>query len=105
MKYLIISYLIISGLVFFLFGHLIYKKKMKNDLLFFVFTNYILTFSFLIFFFYYKDIVFSIINILFLLVNNLFLFYEIKLSKDKYLLLFVPYIIYIFIIFILLFFI
>ncbi len=105
MKYLIISYLIISGLVFFLFGHLIYKKKMKNDLLFFVFTNYILTFSFLTFFFYYKDIVFSIINILFLLVNNLFLFYEIKLSKDKYLLLFVPYIIYIFIIFILLFFI
>lgn len=105
MKYLIISYLIISGLVLFLFGHLIYKKKMKNDLLFFVFTNYILTFSFLTFFFYYKDIVFSIINILFLLVNNLFLFYEIKLSKDKYLLLFVPYIIYIFIIFILLFFI
>lgn len=105
MKYLIISYLIISGLVFFLFGHLIYKKKMKNDLLFFVFINYILTFSFLTFFFYYKDIVFSIINILFLLVNNLFLFYEIKLSKDKYLLLFVPYIIYIFIIFILLFFI
>ena len=105
MKYLIISYLIISGLVFFLFGHLIYKKKMKNDLLFFVFTNYILTFSFLTFFFYYKDIVFSIINILFLLVNNLFLFYEIKLSKDKYLLLLVPYIIYIFIIFILLFFI
>ncbi len=105
MKYLIISYLIISGLVFFLFGHLIYKKKMKNDLLFFVFTNYILTFSFLTFFFYYKDIVFSIIIILFLLVNNLFLFYEIKLSKDKYLLLFVPYIIYIFIIFILLFFI
>ena len=105
MKYLIISYLIISGLVFFLFGHLIYKKKMKNDLLFFVFTNYILTFSFLTFFFYYKDIVFSIINILFLLVNNIFLFYEIKLSKDKYLLLFVPYIIYIFIIFILLFFI
>lgn len=105
MKYLIISYLIISGLVFFLFGHLIYKKKMKNDLLFFVFTNYILTFSFITFFFYYKDIVFSIINILFLLVNNLFLFYEIKLSKDKYLLLFVPYIIYIFIIFILLFFI
>lgn len=105
MKYLIISYLIISGLVLFLFGHLIYKKKMKNDLLFFVFTNYILTFSFITFFFYYKDIVFSIINILFLLVNNLFLFYEIKLSKDKYLLLFVPYIIYIFIIFILLFFI
>ena len=105
MKYLIISYLIISGLVFFLFGHLIYKKKMKNDLLFFVFTNYILTFSFITFFFYYKDIVFSIINILFLLVNNLFLFYEIKLSKDKYLLLLVPYIIYIFIIFILLFFI
>ena len=105
MKYLIISYLIISGLVFFLFGHLIYKKKMKNDLLFFVFINYILTFSFLTFFFYYKNMVFSIINILFLLVNNIFLFYEIKLSKDKYLLLFVPYIIYIFIIFILLFFI
>ncbi|HIS19195.1 MAG TPA: tryptophan-rich sensory protein [Candidatus Coprovivens excrementavium] len=102
MKYLIISYLLVLGLISFLFGHLIYKNKMKNDLLFFVFVNFILVFSFLIFFFYYKDYVFSIVNMIFLFLNTLFLFYEIKLTKDKYFFLAIPYVIYIIVILILL---
>lgn len=103
MKYLLITYLIVLLLLSILFCHLVYEKKMKNDLFFFVICNFILSFSFLLFFFYYQDYTFSLVNMFFLLLNTIFLSYEIKLTYDKYKLLSVPYFIYIVFIFFLIF--
>ncbi|HAB66126.1 MAG TPA: hypothetical protein DCE23_02040 [Firmicutes bacterium] len=99
MKYLLIIYLIVLSLLSFLFCHIIYKNKMKNDLFFFVICNFILSFSFLVFFFYYKDYLLSFVNMFFLLLNTIFLSYEIKLTYDKYKVLSFPYLIYIIFIF------
>lgn len=99
MKYILSIYLVVLFLLSFLFCHIIYEKKMKNDLFFFVISNFILSFSFLVFFFYYKDYLFSLVNMFFLLLNTIFLSYEIKMTYDKYKLLSVPYLIYIVFIF------
>lgn len=99
MKYLLSIYLIVLFLLSFLFCHIIYEKKMKNDLFFFVISNFILSFSFLVFFFYYNDYLFSLVNMFFLLLNTIFLSYEIKMTYDKYKILSVPYLIYIVFIF------
>ncbi|MBQ8192594.1 MAG: tryptophan-rich sensory protein [Bacilli bacterium] len=95
MTLLVIIYAFVLSLLTFLFCHIIHERKMKRDLAFFVISNYILSFSFLIFFFYYKDFLLSIANIILLLINTIFLNYEIKLTYDKYKLLSVPYLIYI----------
>jgi len=100
---LLFFYVIVLSMLSFLFIKIIYERKMKNDLAFFVICNYILSFSFLIFFFYYKDIVFSFVNILFLLLNTIFLCYELKQSYSKYKLLSIPYLIYVSIIFFIMF--
>lgn len=100
---LIITYIVVLSLLTFLFCHIIYEKKMKNDLCFFVISNFILSFSFLVFFFYYKDYLFSLVNIFFLLINTIFLSYEIRLTYDKYKLFSMPYLIYIAFIFYLIF--
>ena len=94
-KILIIIYLIVLVLLSFLFCRLIRQHKMKIDLFFFVVSNFVLSFSFLVFFFYYKDNLLSLVNILFLLLNTIFLSYEIKLTYDKYSILSMPYLIYI----------
>lgn len=99
MKYILSIYLVVLFLLSFLFCHIIYEKKMKNDLFFFVISNFILSFSFLVFFFYYQDYLFSLVNMFFLLLNTIFLSYEIKMTYDKYKLLSVPYLIYIVFIF------
>ncbi len=99
MKYLLIVYLVVLSLLSFLFCHLIYEKKMKNDLFFFVISNFILSFSFLVFFFYYEDYLFSLVNMFFLLLNTIFLSFEIKMTYDKYKVLSIPYLIYIVFIF------
>lgn len=99
MKYLLIIYLVVLTLLSFLFCHLIYEKKMKNDLFFFVISNFILSFSFLVFFFYYEDYLFSLVNMFFLLLNTIFLSFEIKMTYDKYKVLSIPYLIYIVFIF------
>lgn len=99
MFYLLIIYLIVLSLLTFLFCHIIHEHKMKNDLFFFVISNFILSFSFLIFLFYYNDYLFSLVNIFFLLLNTIFLSYEIKLTYDKYKILSIPYLIYIVFIF------
>ncbi len=104
MIYLLIgSYIIVLFLLSFLFCHIIYEKKMKNDLFFFVISNFILSFSFLVLLFYYHDYLFSLINIFFLLINTIFLSFEIKLTYDKYRLFSIPYLIYIAFIFYLIF--
>ena len=92
---LVIIYLIVLLLISILFCRLIFEKKMKNDLVFFVISNFILSFSFLVFLFYYKDYLFSLVNMFFLLLNTIFLNYEIKITYDKYRLLSIPYLIYI----------
>lgn len=104
MIYLLLSiYIIVLSLLSFLFCHLIFEKKMKNDLFFFVITNFILSFTFLLFLFYYQDYLFSLVNIFFLLINTIFLSFEIKITYDKYKLLTMPYLIYIAFIFYLIF--
>ena len=100
---LIIVYIILLSLLSFLFIRLVIKNQMKRDLLFFVLSNYILSFSFLVFLFYFKDYVISFLNILFLLLNSIFLTYELKSTYDKYRLFSIPYFIYILIIFFIMF--
>ena len=102
-NFLILVYIVVLSLLSFLFIRLIVRKKMKQDLCFFVISNFILSFSFLVFFFYYEDIVFSFCNILFLLLNTIFLHYEIKNTYDKYKLLSIPYLIYIIFLFFIMF--
>lgn len=92
---LIVLYLVVLFLLSILFCRLIVTKKMKNDLVFFVLANLVLTFSFLVFLFYYKDYLFSVVNMFFLLLNTIFLSYEIRITYDKYQLLSMPYLIYI----------
>ena len=96
---LIVLYFIVLCLISFLFCHIIYENNMKNDLLFFVLVNFILSFSFLVFLFYFKDYLFSLVNMFLLLINTIFLSYEIRLTYDKYKLLSIPYLIYIVFIF------
>ncbi len=96
---LVFIYFVVLFLLTFVFCHLIYENKMKNDLLFFVISNFILSFSFLVFLFYYKDYLISLINIILLLLNTVFLSYEIKNTYDKYKVLSIPYLIYIVFIF------
>ena len=96
---LILIYLIVLFLISFLFFHIIYENKMKNDLLFFVISNFVLSFSFICFLFYFKDYLFSLTNMFLLLINTIFLSYEIKKTYDKYKLLSIPYLIYIVFIF------
>lgn len=91
---LVIIYFIVLLLLSFLFCHIIYENKLKNDLLFFVIVNFLLSFSFIVFLFYFKDYLLSLINITLLLINTVCLSYEIKLTYDKYKLLSIPYLIY-----------
>lgn len=93
------TYIISLSLISFIFCHSIYKHNYKKDFLYFVLSNYILSFSFFIFFIYYKDVLLSLIIIGFLLLNTIFLVYEIKTSYQKYKLLTLPYLLYIFYIF------
>lgn len=91
---LVIIYFIVLFLLSFLFCHIIYENKLKNDLLFFVIVNFILSFSFIVFLFYFKDYFLSLVNITLLLINTFCLSYEIRLTYDKYKLLSIPYLIY-----------
>lgn len=99
MKYLLIVYMGVLFLLSILFCHLIKTNRMKNDLLFFVISNFILSFAFLVFFFHYNDYLFSFVTMFFLLLNTIFLSYEIKVTYDKYKILSLPYLIYIVFIF------
>jgi hypothetical protein len=101
--FLIVIYLFVLSLLSFLFCHIIYENKMKNDLLFFVVTNFVLSFSFLVFLFYYKDYLLSLVNVFFLLLNTIFLSYELKFTYDSYRILSIPYLIYIVFLFYLIF--
>ena len=94
-NFLILLYVVVLTLLTILFIRLIVLKKVKYDLVFFLITNFILSFSFIVFLFYYKDFLYSLINILFLLINTIFLSFEIKTTYDKCSLLSFPYLIYI----------
>lgn len=100
---LLITYIIVLSLLTFLILKILHEHKMKNDLVFFVITNYILSFSFLIFLFHFKDYLFSFVNMFLLLINTIFLNYEIKLAFNKIKILSLPYLIYITFIFYLIF--
>lgn len=100
---LVFVYFIVLSLISILFYRIINQKKMKNDLCFFVITNFILSFSFLVFLFYYKDYLLSLVNVFFLLLNTIFLSYELKFTYDSYRILSIPYLIYIVFLFYLIF--
>ncbi len=97
--FLLILYVIVLSLLTFVFCHIIVNKNMKRDLAFFVIVNYILSFTFLVFLFHYKDYTFSLIVIVLLLINTIFTNYEIKITYNKYKLLSMPYLIYVIFIF------
>ena len=96
---LFIIYAVVLVLVSILAIHIILNNKMNNDLLFFVIANYILSFSLIVFLFHYKDYLFSLVNVFLLAVNTICLTYEVKLTKDRYRVLSIPYLIYIIYIF------
>ncbi len=98
MIYFIIYFVVIIMLLF-LIGHIIYDDKMTKDLLFFVISNFILSFAFLFYLFTFKDYLFSLVSVFLLVINTICLCYEIKLSKDKYKLLSIPYLSYVVFIF------
>lgn len=100
---LLFFYIIILSTLSYLFIKLIFQRKMNNDLAFFVICNYILSFTFLVFFFYFKDVLFSLVDIFFLLLNTIFICYELKNIYSKYNLLSIPYLIYIVFVFFILF--
>ena len=100
---LVFVYFIVLSLISILFYRIIKQKKMKNYLCFFVITNFILSFSFLVFLFYYKDYLLSLVNVFFLLLNTIFLSYELKFTYDSYRILSIPYLIYIVFLFYLIF--
>lgn len=100
---LLFFYVVVLSMLSFLFVRLVITKKMKRDLAFFVLANYILSFSFLVFFFYYKDIILSFVNIILLSLNSIFLHIEIKHTYDKYKLFSLPYLIYILVLFFIMF--
>lgn len=91
---LIIIYLFVLFLLSFLFIHIVYENKMKNDLLYYIIANFTLSFSFVSFLFYFKDYLFSLVNMFVLLLNTIFLSYEIKKTYGKYKLLSIPYLVY-----------
>lgn len=95
LNFLIFLYFIVFILISFLFGHIICENNMKNDLLFSYIVNSILSLSFIVFIFYFKDYLLSLVNCFFLFINTVFLIYEIRKSNDKYSLLSIPYLIYI----------
>lgn len=100
---LLFTYIIVLSLLTFILLKIIHEHKMKNDLIFFVITNYLLSFSFLIFLFHFNDYLFSLVNMFLLLINTIFLNYEIKLTFNKIKLLSIPYLAYITFIFYLIF--
>jgi len=97
MIYLFLSYIVVLACLVVLLGRLLCNKKLKNDLFFFVICNFILIFSLTIFYFYYKDYVFSLVNMFLLFLNTLFLIHEIKLVCGKYEFLAMPYLFYMFV--------
>ena len=95
LNFLLIIYCIVLSLLTFVFCHIIKYNKMKQDLVFFCISNYILSFSFLVFFFHFNDYLFSFFNVILLLINTIFLNHEIKITKDKYKYYSIPYLLYI----------
>lgn len=90
---LIIIYLLSLFLISLLFLKIILNHKMKGDLAFFTTCNYLLPFTFILFFFHYQDYLFGLLNMLLIVLNTLFLTYEIKSLYHKYKLLTIPYLI------------
>lgn len=92
---LLIIYIVVLSLLSFLFCHIIINNNMKRDLAFFIIVNYILSFTFLVFLFFYNDYVLSLVILFLLLINTILSMREIKLTYDKYNVLSIPYLIYI----------
>ena len=94
-NFFVILYIIVLSILSYLFCHIVFTKNIKNDLLFFIIANYILSFSLWCFLFYFNDYLFSAINIFLLLINTIFLSYEIRITYNKYKFFYMPYLIYI----------
>ena len=95
----LITYFILLFFVSFIIIHLICEGKMNNDLLFNTISNYVLSFSFFVFLLYFKDYLYSLVNMFLLVINTIYLTYEINLSRDRYRVLSIPYLLFIFYVF------
>ena len=71
--------------------NLLIKNKLNNDTLFFLISNMILGISILIFYFYYKDLFISLLTSFLYMLNQFFIIRELKVIKQKYSLLSMPY--------------
>jgi hypothetical protein len=92
-------YVIVLSMLSFLFYKIIVTNKINNDLLFFILCNYILSFGFFVFYFYYKDLLYSFVDILFLLINTILTGYELMCNRIKYKCLYLPYLSFVMFIF------
>ena len=71
--------------------NLLIKNKLNNDTLYFLISNMILGISILIFYFYYKDLFISLLTSFLFFLNKFFIIRELKVIKQKYSLLSMPY--------------
>lgn len=70
------------------------KDKLNKDLIFTLFATYILNISMTLFYFYFNNLVYSLINSLFLMVISFLLILELKRIFNKTPLLSLPYFVF-----------
>jgi len=67
------------------------KDKLNKDLIYTLFTTYILNISMSLFFFYFNNLTYSLLNSLFLMVISFFLLVELRKIFKKLPILSIPY--------------
>lgn len=73
---------------------LIFKNKLNKDLIYVLFTTYILNISMCLFFFYFNNLVYSLFNSLILMVTSFLLIIDLKRTFNKTPILSIPYFIF-----------
>ncbi len=77
-------YVIIILFMAFNISELFCLKKVNNNLLFYALTNYILNFSVIIFFYYYRSMPYSVFTCLLLFISSIPLLKEIKKIRGNF---------------------
>lgn len=70
---------------------IILKDKLNKDLIYMLFTTYILNISMSLFYFYFNNLIYSLFNSLFLMISSFILLLELKRTFKKIPILTIPY--------------
>lgn len=96
MTYLFLVFYLVSFIsIIIITAKLIWQNKYTNDLLFFTFTNAVLTIATLVFYSHFHDYVLCYLTCIILLINTALYCYEIGKIKLKYLCFTLPYLVFI----------